>query len=142
MKIKRLMLIIPILVWFGCASGAKPPQYTLTEAVEELTSSTQEAISVEGGWEFQFPRKYYLQKATIEHTDVAGVTIYAKTEGRWKSIQTVDFRDSSPSEIALNVTTDAIRMAPKPVERGAITRCRFYAAKSRRTLAIPLEKPP
>ena len=139
---KKLMIITSIMLYLGCAS-AITPQYTVIEASGKSPGATQEALPVEGGWEFQFPKRYNVQKVTINHDGVfTQLNVYAKMEGRWKQIQSVEISPASPSEIALNVTTDGIRIFPQPAKAGHITFCRFYMKKIQKIFSIPLEKPP
>ena len=139
-----MLILIPLIfICLGCASGVKPPQYTIIEAAEKSPAQVQEAVSVEGGWEFRFPKSVQIQKVAIEHDGKLNhLTFYTKTEGRWKRIRTVAVDDISPSEIALNVTTDTIRIDLEPVKSGQIAFCRFYVKKPQKVLSIPLEKPP
>ena len=101
------------------------------------------AVSVEGGWEFRFPKPIQIQKVAIEPDGKLNqLTFYAKNEGRWETIKSVSFNAESPSEIALDVTTDAIRIDPAPVKSAKLMFCRFYVKKPQRVFSIPLEKPP
>ena len=140
---KRLILTVLILIYFGCGSSVKPPQYILIEATGKSPTPPQEAVSVEDGWEFHFPKSVQIQKVAIDHTGkLTELTFYTKTEGRWETIKFVEMNAESPSEIALNVTTDAIRIHPRPAKSGHIKLCRFYVSKPQRFFSIPLEKPP
>ena len=142
MKVNCILISL-MIVYLGCASGVKPPQYTLIEATGKSPTLQQEAVSVEGGWEFRFPKSIQIQKVAIDHTGkLIELTFYTKTEGRWERIKSVPFNAESPSEIALNVTIDAIRIHPRPATSGQITFCRFYVSKPQRFFSIPLEKPP
>ena len=142
MKSRRPLVTILTILLIGCASNVKPPRYTITGAAAP-SDLTMEAVFVDGGYEFQFTKQYDLQKIVIDHDGTFNqFTLYAKTEGRWESIKSVEISAETPSEIALNVKTDTIRIQPKHVKSGQMTSCQFYVRKPQRTFSIPLEKPP
>jgi hypothetical protein len=142
MRATEQTLTLLILLIVGCASNVKPPEYTIVGAAGKTPASKTQAAFVDGGYEFHFSKPYDLQKVLIHGETASGLfTLYAKTEGRWMPIRSVDTNDETSSEIALDVNTDAIRIRPQNVKSGQITLCQFYVRKPQRTFSIPLEKP-
>ena len=142
---KKLILTALIMFYLGgCASEIKP-QNTFIEAEGKSPATAREALPIEGGWEFQFPAQYNVQKVAINHDSaLIQLAFYARIEGRWEYLKSVNglAARSTPSEIPLNVMTDAIRVLPKSLKEWHVTFCQFYMEKPHRTFSIPLEKPP
>ena len=97
---KLFVPVMLMLLFGGCASTIQPPQYTVITGGK--STAPAKAIPVDDGWEFQFPKQYVRKVAITHEGDLTQLALYAKTEGRWKSIKSTG---SSP-EIPLNLTTD------------------------------------
>jgi hypothetical protein len=138
---KGIFPILILLLLGGCSSTVKPPQYTVING--EKSTEPMEATAVDRGWEFRFPKQYVQNVAITHDGDLPQLAFYAKTEGRWEAIKTVDIGGASLSKVPLNLTTDAIRLVPQSEGAGGISLCQFYVGTPpKKVFSVPLERPP
>jgi hypothetical protein len=125
----------------GCQSGTAP-HYTLAGLEDKSSETIMKGVPVEGGWEFQFPEVYYIQKVVINYEGtLVRVDAHHKTDRGWEYIKTVEVQDSNQLMMDLNINTDAIRLYPEYSKRGNIESCQFQIGKGQKVFSIPLEKP-
>ena len=142
MEVKSLVAACLFLSIFhlGCSLKTQP-QYALIEG--ESSAAAGEGLPVEGGWEFQFPRIYSIQKVTINYEgSLTQLTLHSRTDRGWEQIKSVDAQASSPLVMELNLNTSAVRLFPRFSGKGRIAFCQFHTGRKQRVFSVPLEKPP
>jgi len=136
------LFLIAATLFTGCQSGTTP-YYTLAGLEDKSSEAIMEGVPVEGGWEFQFPEAYYIQKVVINYEGtLVRVDAHHKTDGRWEYVKTVEVQDSNQLMMELNTNTDSIRLYPEFSKKGKIKFCQFYTGKGQKVFSVPLEKPP
>jgi hypothetical protein len=136
------LVLIAATFFAGCQSGTTP-YYTLAGLEDKSPETTMKGVSVEGGWEFQFPEAYYIQKVVINYEGtLVRVGAHRRTDGRWEYVKTVEVQGSNQLMMDLNINTDAIRLYPEFSKMGNIKSCQFQIGKGQKVFSVPLEKPP
>ena len=134
--------LIAATLFTGCQSGTTP-HYTLAVLEDKSSETIMKGVPVEGGWEFQFPEAYYVEKVVINYEGpLVQVDAHRRTDGGWEYVKTVEVQDSNQLMMDLNINTDAIRLYSEFSKMGNIKFCQFYIGKGQKVFSIPLEKPP